>query len=198
MVTKLYFDTEFTGLHKNTTLISIGIKSECGARFYAELTDYDKSQIDEWLQKHVLDNLNFKAPAMGEDDYIFEYYTAGPTVKMRCNSERLKSELTKWLDLFEGIEVKMVSDCLSYDWVLFNHIFGHAFNIPKHVNYIPYDICTAMEDLGIDPDISREEFISDMEGDPIEGEKHNALYDAEVIEMCDIKLRGLRALKNES
>lgn len=45
--TKLFFDTEFTGLHKNTTLISIGIVSECGCKFYAELTDYDKTQIDE-------------------------------------------------------------------------------------------------------------------------------------------------------
>jgi len=39
---KIYFDTEFTGLHKNTTLISIGCVAENGKTFYAELTDYDK------------------------------------------------------------------------------------------------------------------------------------------------------------
>lgn len=47
----LYFDTEFTGLHKDTTLISIGIISEEGDKFYAELTDYNDEQIDNWLQK---------------------------------------------------------------------------------------------------------------------------------------------------
>ena len=38
---KLYFDTEFTGLHKNTTLISVGLIAEDGQEFYAEFTDYD-------------------------------------------------------------------------------------------------------------------------------------------------------------
>ena len=37
-----FFDTEFTGLRKDTTLISIGIVSDTGDRFYAELTDYVK------------------------------------------------------------------------------------------------------------------------------------------------------------
>lgn len=35
---KIFFDTEFTGLHQNTTLISIGLVSDEGERFYAELT----------------------------------------------------------------------------------------------------------------------------------------------------------------
>ena len=36
----------------------------------------------------------------------------------------------------------------------------------------------------VDPDISREEFINDS----VEGDKHNALYDAEVIKACYEKL----------
>jgi hypothetical protein len=51
--TKIFFDTEFTGLHQNTTLISIGLISECGKEFYAELTDYDVTQIDDWLKQNV-------------------------------------------------------------------------------------------------------------------------------------------------
>ena len=58
--TKVFFDTEFTGLHQKTTLISIGLVSECGKTFYAELTDYDKSQIDKWLNDNVISNLMFK------------------------------------------------------------------------------------------------------------------------------------------
>lgn len=45
--TKIFFDTEFTGLHQKTTLISIGFIAETGETFYAELTDYNKSQINE-------------------------------------------------------------------------------------------------------------------------------------------------------
>ena len=56
-MTKIFFDTEFTGLHQNTTLISIGLISECGKTFYSEFTDYDKSQLDDWLQENVINNL---------------------------------------------------------------------------------------------------------------------------------------------
>ena len=35
---KVWFDTEFTGLHKNTTLISIGLVNEYNETFYAEFT----------------------------------------------------------------------------------------------------------------------------------------------------------------
>ena len=58
--TKVFFDCEFTGLHKNTTLVSIGLISEHGQTFYAELNDYDKSQLDDWLKSNVIKNLFFK------------------------------------------------------------------------------------------------------------------------------------------
>ena len=32
---KIFFDTEFTGLHQHTTLISIGLVDEVGISFYA-------------------------------------------------------------------------------------------------------------------------------------------------------------------
>ena len=42
---KIFFDTEFTGLHKNTTLISIGMIAEDGKTFYAEFTDYNENNV---------------------------------------------------------------------------------------------------------------------------------------------------------
>lgn len=161
---RIYFDTEFTGLHKDTTLISIGLVTDTGDEMYAELTDYDKSQVNEWIQKNVINNLS-----------------GDPSVK--CNTQELKEILTTWLEFVsEGEEIEMISDCLAYDWVLFNNIFGTALDMPSRVNYIPTDICTMFRMKGIDPDISREEFIAGTL--PIEGEKHNALYDAKVIKRC--------------
>ena len=54
---KLFFDMEFTGLRQNTTPISIGIVSEDGKRFYAEFTDYDESQCDDWIKENVIKKL---------------------------------------------------------------------------------------------------------------------------------------------
>ena len=147
MTTKVFFDTEFTGLHQKTTLISIGLIAESGESFYAEFTDYDKSQIDEWLQKNVLDNLTLQ-----NEGYVGPY----ERMNVRGDSELVQTKLRDWLNQFEKVE--MWSDCLAYDWVLFCQIFGHAFSIPKNVYYIPFDICTLFKALGIDADINREQF----------------------------------------
>ena len=56
---------------------------------------------------------------------------------------------------------------------------------------------------GIDADISREKFVSntfsesgeplffDAEGNMIEKQKHNALWDAKIIRQCFVKLQGV-------
>lgn len=170
---KIFFDTEFTGLHKNTTPISIGLISENGDKFYAEFIDYDISQIDDWLRNNVLSNL--KGSKYDNDYNTPEWYFKG-------NKAFIKEKLEVWLSQFD--EVEMWSDCLSYDWVLFCDIFGHAFNIPNNVYYIPFDICTLFKIKGIDPDISREEFA----GVTKNNNKHNALFDAKVIKLCYEKL----------
>lgn len=170
---KIFFDTEFTGLHKNTTLISIGLVSEDNRIFYAELIDYDKSQLDDWLKENVIDNLLYNKDT---DFCLYE----NKNVYLKGNKEKLKIELTKWLSNFDSIEIW--SDCLSYDWVLFNDIFGHAFSIPKNINYIPFDICTLLKLKGIDPDISRENFIKNTSFmNNNKNNKHNSLFDAHVI-----------------
>ena len=179
-MTKVFFDTEFTGLHQNTTLISIGLISECGKTFYAELTDYDKSQINEWLNENVINNLHLEQDFRKELK-LFKETTVdfeNSNCRLLGKMQDLKENLHKWLEQFG--EVEIWSDCLSYDWVLFNQIFGHAFNIPKNVYYIPFDICTLFKAKGIDPDVSREEFSNMKEN----SQKHNALWDAKVIKRC--------------
>ena len=161
---KVFFDTEFTGLHAKTTLMSIGLVDENGRTFYAELDDYDKAQVDDWLENNVVAN-----------------FTGENTMNMK----QLKSALTEWLVAYDSVEIW--SDCLAYDWVLFNSIFGTAFDIPKNVYYIPFDICTMMKLKGIDPDINREEYA--FGGVPEVAEKHNALWDAQVIRACFENLR---------
>jgi hypothetical protein len=188
--TKIFFDTEFTGLHQNTTLISIGLIAETGQTFYAELNDYDKSQVDEWVQNNVIKNLLMSEPKEGEEEPFsaIRHYDnpvgndlyKSYSVQLRCNKETLKFELGKWLSQFDKVE--MWGDCLSYDWVLFCQIFGGALNIPKNVYYIPFDLSTLFKIKKIDPDINREkfalgEYYSEMP-------KHNALWDARLIKMC--------------
>lgn len=170
-MTKIFFDTEFTGLHQKTTLISIGFISECGKTFYAEFADYDKSQVDNWIQENVINNTLFINGSSSSCTNLNNYSHVGAT-------ETIVADLKDWLSQFKKVEIW--SDCLAYDWVLFNQLFGHAFNIPENVYYIPFDICTLFKAKGIDPDISREEF----SGMSDNSQKHNALWDARVIKKC--------------
>ena len=194
-ITKVFFHTEFTGLHQSTTLISIGLVAETGQTFYAEFNDYDKGQVDNWLRENVIKNLLMSPPNEGEDEYysasrhvdnpVGEDLYKSYSVQLRGNTTEIKLKLRDWLNQFECIE--MWSDCLAYDWVLFCQIFGHAVAVPTHVYYIPFDICTLMKIKGINPDVNREIFAF---GRPELGEheKHNALWDAKVIQACYEKL----------
>lgn len=179
-MTKVFFDTEFTGLHQNTTLISIGLVAETGETFYAELTDYDESQVDDWIRENVINKLWVDGPAICWDT---------KKIVAKNDTEFVRENLISWFKQFRKVEIW--SDCLSYDWVLFCQIFGHAFNIPQNIYYIPFDICTLFKAKGIDPDISREEFCSDLTNLIPEGRKHTALHDAEAIRLCYNKLSSL-------
>jgi hypothetical protein len=189
---RIYFDCEFTGLHQDTTLISLGITSDCGKTFYAEFNDYDQSQIDPWLKENVIDNLRFRAPKEGESEHFIASRDSdnpvgndiyrGYSVELRGSKKEIRAELVRWLNQFESVEVW--GDCLAYDWVLFCQLFGHAFNLPKNVHYIPFDLCTLLKINGIDPDISREDFAWESDFLEDQGKKHNALWDAKVIRAC--------------
>ena len=173
---KLFFDTEFTGLHQGTTLISIGIVADSGEKFYAEFNDYAITQVDDWIKNNVIANLN--RPNHKENECII----VDTSVIVYGDTAYIKQYLEHWLSQFDKVEIW--SDCLSYDWVLFNQIWEHAFNIPANIYYIPFDICTLFKVKGIDPDVSRESF-ANMTDD---SRKHNALWDAEVIAECYSKL----------
>jgi len=181
-VTKVFFDTEFTGLHQNTTLVSIGLIAETGEKFYAEFTDYDKSQVDEWIQKNVIEKLTLQH----EQRKLVKLFGIGKTDTVIGTKDEIAEYLEVWLHQFDKVE--MWSDCLSYDWVLFCNIFGHAFKVPSNVYYIPFDICTLFKANGIDPDISREKYAFGEVYTEMLDKKHNALWDAEVIFTCYKKL----------
>ena len=170
---KIFFDTEFTGLYKDNSLISIGLVTEDERTFYAELSNYDRTQCDNWVQDNVINNLHIHKL----DKYLSNYHYG--------DKDSVRFSLKNWLIQFEGEGIELVSDCCHYDMVLFVDLFGNAFNIPKNVCPACYDInqdiaryykISLMEAFNK----SREEILLEN-GINISGDKHNALYDAKVI-----------------
>jgi len=173
---KIFLDTEFTGLRQHTSLISLGLVTSDNTVFYAEFTDYDKVLIDEWLQNNVIAYLNINT--IGKETYKFNSPYFNTIIK--GNTAQIKEALLEWLNQFDKVQIW--SDCLSYDWVLFNELFGGARKIPSNISYIPMDICTLFELKGINPDIDRKKFSG------LNYVNHNALNDAKIIKRCYEKL----------
>lgn len=188
---KIFLDMQFTGLHKLTTAISIGLVAADGKKFYAEFTDYDKTQVDDFISGNVLSNLFLT-------DYDFEkdYDPDTETVMVKGDIELIKITLTEWLKMYEETGVEIWGDTLSYDWVLFVSIFGNAFDVPDFVNYIPMDIATALKNFGVNKDINRAVFVY---GDEIPSEvlskRYNALFQAEMI--LEVYKKLLNKVSNE-
>ena len=186
---KLFFDTEFTGLHKGTTLVSIGIVAENGKRFYAEFSDCDESQCDDWIKENVLKNTilggnETLSARLGED--------SNTTVVLGSKAD-IRYELGEWLKQFD--EVQFVSDVCHYDMVLLIDIFGTAFGLPENVSAACHDINQDIaKHYGISDreafDKSREDIFAELCVQQIEGEKHNVLYDAEIIKAIFAEVCG--------
>lgn len=180
---KIFFDTEFTGLHQNTTLISIGLVAENDRNFYAEFTDYDKGQVDDWMTENVLNNLLYTSLAENGN----RLFTEGAHTGLRGDKAFVRAYLDQWFISLGPGPHEMWSDVLAYDWMLFCQLWGHAFNIPETIYYIPFDLATLFKAKNINPDIDRDGFASSM----IMGRKHNALWDAQIIKECYKKLSEL-------
>lgn len=194
----VYFDTEFTGLRKDTTLISIGLIDSIGRTFYAEFMDYDETQITPWIKENVIKNLihpknNF----------------TGSQWKMTGSSRAIRKQLYEWLRpiIESGRTIQFVSDVAHYDFVLLIDLLLNpgedATNLPKFISPVCVDInhdlalCLKRDEKPNDVDwydynknyipeliafdISREDFIKESGNFTFNGNKHNSLYDACVI-----------------
>lgn len=212
----LFFDCEFTGLRQNTTLISLGIVSEDGKKFYAEFTDYDVEQLDDWIEENVIEKLNLdyipwhpecsenierlrkegyvisELPDVEEAAWLcsFEYYKPDNNRTIARGDKNWVSDSLKiWLEKFDKIQ--FVSDVCHYDFVLLIDLLtngGTALDLPENISAVCHDINMDIANYYKVSDreafdMSREQImycICDAKN-TVAGDKHNSLYDAEVI-----------------
>jgi len=171
MKTKIFFDTEFTGLHIGTTLISIGMVSDDGKTFYAEFNDYDRDQVTLWIQKNVINKLEYNA----KNGY--NSMDSEGNYRAKTDQKGVKELLEKWLAHFD--EYEFWNDCLSYDWVLLSRLLGGLEGVnPDDDYYYMGSLCSLDKILGVDLDVLREVYGG------TEDKRHNSLFDAMKMKEC--------------
>ena len=182
----LFFDMEFTGLRQNTTPISLGIVSEDGKKFYAEFTDYDESQCNDWIKENVIKNLKLAGMGVGVSDT-----DENPPLRIVMGDKRyIRQEANEWLRQFNKIQ--FVSDVCHYDFVLLIDLLtngGTALDLPENISAVCHDLnMDIARHFHVSDreafDMSREKIMNDLckAEDIVTGNKHNSLYDAEVIQ----------------
>lgn len=191
---KMFFDCEFTKLHKEGRLISIGLVAENGNTFYAEFVDLFPEELsDPWIMENVVAHLKYVD--MGtiykfwrDKDYGYKEVYADTNLRFEMASTKVQvaHELRKWLDSFNS-EIELVSDVGHYDMMFFIDLFGGAFDIPYCICPAYIDVNTMIADkFGLSTreafNYSREDLLRRL-GGMLYGEqaKHNALYDARIL-----------------
>ena len=182
---KIYVDEEFTGLTKDTDLISIGLVAENGSTFYGELTDFNIAKCDQWVKDNVVSKLKYY------NKYDYYYKENNHSVEILDTKHRVGVHLNLWLNSFLE-EIQFVSDVGHYDFVLLIDLITlgeSAINLPEHISPALYDINQLIaQKLDITMhqafDLNREEILVQIHHTGISDlsiEKHNALWDAFVI-----------------
>lgn len=134
----LFIDTEFTDLRKNAELISIGVISERGDKFYAEITDYDKEKCNDFVLSVVIPRLICKNKIERKIEKCFNVYK-GYGTKLEVG-KAFKEFLTD----MNAKKITFVSDVCHYDAVLiFDLLMYSSFGeIPDFINPMFIDIST--------------------------------------------------------
>jgi hypothetical protein len=159
-MTAVFLDTEFTNPCQHAQLISLALVTEHGAEFYAELTDYTRENVSDWVWENVMPHLS------GEN---------------RITRLQLAEQIRQFLAPFERVEIW--ADCCSYDWVLFCELYGGPAGLPANIFGNPFDLQTLFIARGFDARINRLEFCG------VRGTRHHALVDARVGRACFARLQ---------
>lgn len=114
----IFFDTEFTELGVDPKLISIGLVSDDGQEFYADLSDtYVAEDCSAFVLEAVVPHLERGATLMTMD--------------------QLAIQLGQWLEAFDQ-PVRLATDSLAWDWSWLHEIFHQDGTWPQNVEMQPF------------------------------------------------------------
>lgn len=183
MMKFIFLDTEFTGVHAGTTLISIGMVTLEGEEWYVSLNDYDKNQVTPWIRENVLPFIESreslpKAEAFPKMKEFLEQYAGGEKICLVSAG--------KLIDIILVFEL----------WKESNKDNPHFSmkELPSYLNHGSHlDLNSLFLLSGLDPDMDRGVF-ADRKGQ----REHHALEDAKVVRECFLKLVRQNKFKSES
>lgn len=124
-VCKYVFDTEFIEDGHTIDLLSIGVVCEDGREFYAESTEADLNNANEWVQENVLPHLWHRQADKSDANRWFRDGGTGGLL----SRQNIAGDLRRWVAQGEGTP-QFWAYYADYDWVVLCQLFGRMLDLP--------------------------------------------------------------------
>lgn len=178
----IFFDSKVTTLRGDPKLVSLGLISEFGCKFYAEC-DIDADEIDESIRPMLCKGLDYMDTGtfIGECTYSrdgFDYNdiaTKGST----CD---IVAMLRKWLNQFDE-KITVVCDISAIKWKGFLNAINNDEDIMELMGTFPADLATVFMVAGYATNTNRLKYLG--ENGPM---SYNAMTCAELTKDCFFNL----------
>lgn len=144
-MTKFFIDTEFIEKPGHLDLISIGIISENGDKYYAVNQNCDFSLANSWVKKNVIPAL----PVEGHPDWKNKETIAFEIIAFLKQVEKIELYTHTYESLKNLVpqhKIEIWGEWSSYDWVCFCWLFGAMADLPVGFPMRPSDIIQYCED----------------------------------------------------
>jgi len=163
---KYFFDTEFIEDGKTIELISIGMVSEDGREFYAEVSDAPLETANDWVKENVIPQLWHKQKKKERFNLWSRDGGEGGLIKKSDIAHAIMSFIN------EDKDPQFYAYYSSYDWVVFCQLFGRMIDLPKEFPMY----CMDLKQMMTERDLTKENFnITELLPDE---NYHSALGDA--------------------
>ena len=126
---KYWFDTEFIEDGKTIDLMSIGIVSEDGRKYYAECQECDLSRASAWVRENVIPHL--------------------------AGNPKPRAQIAREIVAFVGDKPEFWAYFSAYDWVALCQLFGTMMDLPSGWPMYCRDLKQVCDALG-DPELPRQ------------------------------------------
>ena len=138
---KYFLDTEFHERPNTIDLISIAIVAEDGREFYAESSEFQLNNANDWLKTNVIPHLWSQSKDPMESGWVKQRITGGFMKK-----DDIKNAILYFIG---NTKPEFWGYYADYDWVAFCWLFGAMVDLPKHFPMHCMDLVQFAKQLNI-------------------------------------------------
>jgi hypothetical protein len=150
MTDRYFIDSEFIDDGRTIDLISIGIVSDDGREYYAQVADLNPLKANPWVKEHVFPHL---VECHACDSLTIHSFSGACAWRARA---RIREEIRAFIG--DDDKPEFYGWCASYDWVALCQLFGTMMDLPENWPHYIHELQQVLDGGGIeDEDLPQQE-----------------------------------------